>query len=173
MDTQNTLLGLLQASPNYGYRLYKLYNQLFGLDKPILTGQIYSTLQRLERDGKVCSNKDHNQDQIKYEITDLGTKSFLDWLETPEVPNPTLKTGLYIKTVLALLYDRKADDFLNQQRSTHLSRMRELTHSRRSAPLAEKLLIDHAIYHIEADLRWIDLAEARLNSLKQELKNEK
>lgn len=172
MDTQNTLLGLLEASPNYGYQLYKLYNELFGLDKPILTGQIYSTLQRLERDGKIRAIKSDNKEQLKYEITALGTQSFFAWLEAPEAPNPTLKTGLYIKTVLALLHDREADNFLSQQRTAHLDRMRELTHSRQSAPLAEKLLIDHAIYHIEADLRWIDLAESRLNNLKKELKNE-
>ena len=47
MNAQLTLLGLLAIEPNYGYELKKLYDQFFGRDKPILTGQIYSTLNRL------------------------------------------------------------------------------------------------------------------------------
>ena len=58
---------------------------------------------------------------------------------------------------------------VDNQRHAHIERMRELTTQRRKAPLATKLLIDHAIFHIEADLRWIDLTSSRLTKLKEEL----
>ena len=60
MSANYTLLGFLADQPNYGYELKKRYDMLFGLDKPILSGQIYSTLSRLKRDGKVRAYKVRN-----------------------------------------------------------------------------------------------------------------
>jgi hypothetical protein len=72
--------------------------------------------------------------------------------------------------VLALLLNRPADAYLDAQRHAHLERMRELTAQRRTAPLIDALLIDHALFHLEADLRWIDLTTSRLDSIAKELK---
>ena len=84
-------------------------------------------------------------------------------------PEPHLQTLLFIKVVLALLLDDDAAPLLDAQRRAHIARMRELTAFRRSAPLAEALLADHAIYHLEADLRWIDATAARLDDLRTSL----
>jgi hypothetical protein len=48
---------------------------------------------------------------------------------------------------------------------THLQRMRELTELKRSGTTIDALLADHGLFHLEADLRWIDLTSARLDSL--------
>ena len=173
MEAKYALLGFLDIGPNYGYELKKLYDRFFGHDKPILSGQIYSTLARLERDGKVIEiesiNKSGGPARIKYSITNIGLEAFEKWLQQPEVPAPQLQATLYIKTVLALLRGDKTASFLDAQKHAHLERMRSLTAKRKNSDLANKLLIDHAIFHLEADIRWINLTEDRLKILKEEL----
>lgn len=173
MNAHYALLGFLSTKPNYGYELKKLYDMFFGRDKPILSGQIYSTLARLERDGAVeeVVNTDESSgpERVKYAITNSGAVKLETWLMTAEAPAPTLQATLYLKTVLALLRGGRAAVYLDRQRHAHIERMRELTRQRRTAQIAEKLLIDHAIFHIEADLRWIELTSSRLTQLKEEL----
>ena len=173
MNAQYALLGILNEQPNYGYELKKMYDQLFGEGKAILTGQVYSTLSRLKRDKKIeeiaADEESGGPDRVKYAITPHGTKALRTWLETPEAPSPQLQATLYMKTVLAIMDGGDAAPYLDNQRHAHIERMRDLTKQRREAPLATKLLIDHAIFHIEADLRWIDLTSSRLTKLKEEL----
>jgi hypothetical protein len=87
------------------------------------------------------------------------------WLSEPVEPEPHLQTVLFAKVVLALMLDRSAENYLDLQRTAHLRRMRELTELRRSAGVVDALLADHALYHLEADLRWIELTTARLSAL--------
>jgi DNA-binding PadR family transcriptional regulator len=175
MSAQFALLGLLEPAPNYGYELKKSYDRLFSRDKPILSGQVYSTLGRLQRDGKVHKYENQNGDssggpeRVKYEITDFGRQSLKEWLETPEEPAPQLQTALFVKTILALIRGDETTTYLDNQRHAHIERMRALTRQRRESSLTEKLLIDHAIFHLEADLRWMDLARSRLTKLKEDL----
>ena len=60
---------------------------------------------------------------------------------------------------------RPADEYLDTQRAAHLQRMRELTEIKRGGELVDALLADHGLFHLEADLRWIDLTVARLDAL--------
>jgi hypothetical protein len=71
--------------------------------------------------------------------------------------------------VLSLMLGRRAEDYLDAQRSAHLHRMRELTDLKQQGTLIDALLADHGLFHLEADLRWIDLTSARLSSLAQEV----
>lgn len=173
MNAQYSLLGFLDEAPNYGYELKKMYNKLFGKDKPILSGQIYSTLNRLKRDDNVCeverSDVSNGPERIKYAITKKGEQMLETWLNTPEEPSLQLQATLYMKTVLALMRDGEAATYLDNQRHTHIEHMRQLTKQRRTSNIARALLIDHAIFHLEADLRWIDLTSSRLAKLKEEL----
>lgn len=173
MNAGYALLGFLHKGPNHGYELKKLYDLYFGKDKPILTGQVYSTLSRLERDEKVKETRSLDEsggpERVRYEITKRGEAELSLWLNTPEESSPTLQATLYIKTVIALLKDGDAAPYLDNQRHAHIARMRTLTRQRRSATIAEALLIDHAIFHVEADLRWIDLTSSKLTKLKGEL----
>ena len=173
MNAQYALLGILNENPNYGYELKKIYDKLFGQDKAILAGQVYSTLSRLKRDKKIeeikADEESGGPERVKYAITPGGEQALRTWLETPEAPSPQLQATLYMKTVLAIMENGDAAPYLDNQRHAHIERMRGLTKQRRDAPLANKLLIDHAIFHIEADLRWIDLTSSRLTKLKEEL----
>jgi len=176
MSVQYTLLGFLAEESNYGYELKKKYDGYFGKDKPILTGQIYSTLARLKRDNKVKEITDISEsggpDRVRYEITDEGKQDLQAWLESPEAPSPQLQATMYIKAVLAILKDGDASPYLDNQRQAHIQRMRELTAQRRDSSLSDMLLIDHALYHLEADLRWIELTISRLTRLKEEILHE-
>ena len=176
MSVQYTLLGFLAEESNYGYELKKKYDGYFGKDKPILTGQIYSTLARLKRDNKVKEIADTSEsggpDRVRYEITDEGKQDLQAWLEAPEAPSPQLQATMYIKAVLAILKDGDAAPYLDNQRRAHIQRMRELTTQRRDSNLSDMLLIDHALYHLEADLRWIELTISRLTRLKEEILHE-
>jgi hypothetical protein len=78
---------------------------------------------------------------------------------------------LFAKVVLALMLDRPADQYLDSQRAAHLQRMRELTHLKESGDLMDTLLADYGLYHLEADLRWIDHTAARLDMLAQEVRS--
>lgn len=173
MSANYAILGFLADGPNYGYELKKQYDSYFGKDKPILAGQVYSTLSRLRRDEKIVEiinqSESGGPERVQYAITDKGKKDLQVWLNTAEAPSPTLQTTLYIKTVLALIKDGNAAPYLDNQRCAHIQRMRQLTNQRREASLPDKLLIDHALFHLEADLRWIELASSRLSKLKEEL----
>jgi hypothetical protein len=80
-------------------------------------------------------------------------------------PEPHLQTVLFAKVVLSLMLDRSAEHYLDIQRSAHMQRMRELTEIKRTGTAVDALLADHGLFHLEADLRWIDLTAARLNAL--------
>lgn len=87
------------------------------------------------------------------------------WLAQPEKPEPYLQSTLYTKVVLALLTGRSAADLLDTQRAEHLRLMRILTDRKRRGDLADQLICDHALFHLEADLRWLELTAARLEQL--------
>ena len=173
MDAQYALLGILNQKPNYGYELKKIYDRLFGMDKSILAGQVYSTLSRLKRDKNIKEvagdEESGGPERVKYAITFTGEQTLRAWLETPEAPSPRLQATLYMKTVLAIMENGDAAPYLDNQRRAHIQRMRSLTRQSHDAQLATKLLIDHAIFHIEADLRWIELTSSRLTKLKENL----
>ncbi len=172
MNIPNTLLGLLEPEPTHGYELKRAYDLRFGNERPLKFGQVYATLGRLERDGRieVCA-VDHGSgpDRKRYAITPDGVTVLDRWLAEPESPEPHLQSVLFAKVVLALVSGRPADRYLDAQRAAHLDRMRELTARRRAGDLGQTLLADYALFHLEADLRWIDLTESRLDQLRAEV----
>ena len=173
MSIPLTLLGLLEREPSHGYDLKRDYDTYFGRDKPLAFGQVYATLARLTRDGQVAAGGDSpgaGPDRKQYVITEQGVSELETWLAAPVPPEPHLQTVLFVKVVLALLSDRSPEAYLDHQRAAHLQRMRELTDVRRSGSIVDALLADHALFHLEADLRWIELTEARLDSLADEVR---
>lgn len=173
MSVPLTLLGLLEREPSHGYDLKRDYDAFFGRGKPLPYGQVYSTLGRLARDGKVMAGEAEpgdGPDRKRYVITETGATEFETWLTEPVAPEPTLQSTLFTKVVLALMLGRDAREYLDTQRSAHLRRMRELTELRRTGPLVDALLADHGLFHLDADLRWIDLTTARLDALAAEVR---
>jgi DNA-binding PadR family transcriptional regulator len=163
-----TLLGLLERAPSHGYDLKRDYDAYFGRGKQLPFGQVYSTLGRLARDGKVeggDAEPGEGPDRKTYSITEAGRAELDAWLADPVDPEPHLQTILFSKVTLALMLGKPAAAYLDKQRSAHIRRMQELTRLRRDGALVDMLLADHALFHLEADLRWIDLTSARLTEL--------
>jgi DNA-binding PadR family transcriptional regulator len=172
MTIPYALLGLLEREPSHGYDLKRDYDTYFGRGKALPFGQVYSTLARLARDGKVIvgdAEPGAGPDRKRYVITEQGVSDVETWLAQPVEPEPHLQTVLFVKVVLALMSGRPAGQYLDAQRAAHLARMRELTTLRRSGDTVDALLADHGLFHLEADLRWIDLTAARLDSLAREV----
>jgi DNA-binding PadR family transcriptional regulator len=173
MSVPLTLLGLLEREPSHGYDLKRDYDAYFGRDKPLPFGQVYSTMGRLARDGKVIAGEAEpgaGPDRKRYVITEAGATEFETWLAEPVTPEPHLQTVLFTKVVLALMLGRDAQHYLDTQRAAHLRRMRELTEVKHASALMDGMLADHGLFHLEADLRWIDLTAARLEALAQEVR---
>jgi len=168
MSVPLTLLGLLEREPSHGYDLKRDYDTYFGRGKPLSFGQVYATLGRLARDGKVAAGEAEagdGPDRKRYVITEAGVSEFETWLTEPVEAEPHLQTVLFAKVVLALMLGRPAAEYLDTQRAAHLQRMRELTELKQSGSLVDALLADHGLFHLEADLRWMDLTAARLGAL--------
>jgi DNA-binding PadR family transcriptional regulator len=174
MNNTLTLLGLLSREPSYGYDLKHSYDRYFGAGKPLAFGQVYSTLARMIRDELIRALAEEagaGPDRKKYEITQAGQDRVRQWLFTPDIPSEALQSELFAKTVVALLIEDDAERLLDVQRSEHMARMRELTRLKKDAALLQVLMCDHGLFHIEADLRWIELTSARLTQLKKELQS--
>ncbi len=168
MSVPLTLLGLLEREPSHGYELKRDYDAYFGRGKPLPFGQVYATLSRLARDGKVTAadvEPGAGPDRKRYAITEHGAREVEAWLAEPVEPEPHLQTVLFAKVVLALMLGRSAEGYLDSQRAAHLQRMRELTEIKRTGSLVDRLLADHGLFHLEADLRWIDVTSSRLQLL--------
>jgi DNA-binding PadR family transcriptional regulator len=168
MSVPLTLLGLLNREPCHGYDLKRDYDAYFGRGKPLPFGQVYATLGRLARDGKVVPGEIESgdgPDRKRYAITEVGKSELDAWLDEPSPADPHLQTVIFTKVVLTLMLGHSAETYLDTQRATHLQRRRELTELKRTGSLVDALLADHGLFHLEADLRWIDITEARLPAL--------
>jgi DNA-binding PadR family transcriptional regulator len=163
-------LALLASGPAHGYELKHAFEERFGgLLPPINAGQIYTTLQRLERDGLVSVDdvtQNGRPNKRVYDLTAEGRVALADWLASP-APGARLKDEFFIKLVLAGLTgvaDPKA--LIERQRREYLQSLRDLDRlaSDRSGNggTAAELLIEGAALHLQADLQWLDLCEQRL-----------
>lgn len=174
MTATFAFMGLLHSGPSYGYDLKKEYDDLFGQEKPLAFGQVYATLGRMLRDGQITTEGAEQQggpERKQYAITPAGEQDLSTWLGTPEVAQPGVQATLFVKVATAILVDQSPNDFLDIQRAAHLQRMRELTKLRREGDLAQALRADYALFHLEADLRWIDVTAARIQELTQEIRH--
>ena len=168
------LLGLLEDRPKHGYELRRSFDERLAGGRPLRSGQVYSTLNRLERDGRVDEvggEQGPGPERRLYAITEAGVAELERWLQAPEPPEPYLQSVVYAKVVVALSSGRSAQAVLDAQRDRHLAAMRELTRDKeRADDVAGVVRADFALLHLDADLRWIDLTLARLARLGKELR---
>ncbi|MFD3483623.1 PadR family transcriptional regulator [Streptomyces sp. NPDC058665] len=173
MSIGHTLLGLLESGPQHGYNLKRAFDESFGHDRPLHYGQVYSTMSRLLKNGLVEVDgieAGGGPERKRYAITEAGITDVERWLAQPEKPEPYLQSTLYTKVVISLLTGRGAAELLDTQRAEHLRLMRVLTERKRQGDLSDQLICDHALFHLEADLRWLELTAARLDKLAEEVR---
>lgn len=176
MTVRNAILGLLAQSPRHGYELRAAFEALAGGEDlwDVKPAQVYTTLARLEEGGLVQQeDAAHNgsADKRVYAITPLGQAELLDWL-TSGVDAPYQRDEFYIKLMLSLA-SGLVDPYqvIQVQRGQLFQKLHDLTLRRNQAnprlELAQIFLLDKIIMHVEADLRWLDMIEARLDEVRR------
>lgn len=173
MAVREGLLALLDEGRRYGYQLKTEFEGVTGGVWPLNVGQVYTTLDRLERDGLVTMAEDNGQKS--YEITAAGREALGEWWQAVPAEDPPPRDELMLKVLMAIEHGHDhALTVITHQRTallTLLQQRRRETRgraSRRSDPgqgheaLASRLVADALVVRAEADLRWLDLCEARL-----------
>ena len=164
MTFAHTLLGLLEGAPRHGYELKSRYDESFPETRPLPFGQVYATLSRLHRDELVdiaAVEAGAGPDRKLYVITAAGVADLDGWIVGP-TPIQQVRSELLARVIVALLTGRNPDAVLDTQRAVHLARMHDLTQRRRNADLSTAMACDHELFHLEADVKWIEHAGKRL-----------
>lgn len=174
MSTRHVLLGLLAGGPSHGYDLKRRHDERFPQTRPLAYGQVYTTLQRLVRDGLAQvegTDSDGGPERTTYRMTDDGARELARWAAETAPPVPFVINEIFTKVVVAILAGGDPAAYLRAQRAAHMERMRELTavKSARGADLATVLSADYALTHLDADLRWMATTAARLDALAAEV----
>ncbi|MGW0786873.1 PadR family transcriptional regulator [Streptomyces sp. NPDC002911] len=176
MSTPHVLLGLLASRPGHGYDLKKRHDARFPKARPLAYGQVYTTLQRLVRDGfaeAVGAEADGTRERICYRITPEGSTRLREWLAEVAVPVRFVTDETFAKVVVAILAGTSdsAAGYLDAQRAAHRARITELNAARTAEgiPSADALSMDYAVTHLEADLRWMDVTAGHLSGSENEM----
>jgi DNA-binding PadR family transcriptional regulator len=175
MSVKYTLLALLYQHPMHGYELGKQLNAVVNAEWDVKPGQIASTLSRLKEANLVdyeVEETDDAPDRKVYFITEDGQRELESWYLSPEVREYRLGDAFYVKFVLSLVGGPvSADQVLMAQRRELFQQLHQVTELLREADPATQLpwilLLESATMHLEADLRWIEMCEARLPALKR------
>ncbi len=158
------LLALFADGPKYGYQLRTEFDTRTGGSWAVNVGQIYTTMDRLVRDGYVSSVGSNSDGREMFAITEQGQAALADWYVTPITDTDRPRSELAIKFAMAAA-DPDVDIALvaQKQRTESMRQMRDYTDLRRQADegddLAWLLLLDHLIFALESELRWLDHAE--------------
>jgi DNA-binding PadR family transcriptional regulator len=171
------LLGLLAHDPKHGYDLKNELEQALGGHWEINFGQIYTTLARMERDGlveMVAEDRD-GRGKKTYRLTDPGCKELTAWLEEPVEKPRQLRDEFFIKLVIGRLAGPvDPQPMIDRQRQAYLQQLRELTTlAGRTEDANLELMVEGAILHLQADLRWLDLCDERLERGAQSVAGER
>jgi DNA-binding PadR family transcriptional regulator len=162
------LLALLSRGAMYGYQLRTEFEASTGSTWPLNIGQVYSTLQRLERDGLVAPVEDGTPpggDRRRYELTEAGRAELDRWFARPvprEIPD---RDEVAIKLVMAVTVpgvDVRA--MIQTQRAATMAALQAVTRAKAGAAgdLRASLVADSVIFSAEAEIRWLDHCESRL-----------
>ncbi len=166
MSVPHALLALLSEEPKYGLRLQSEFESRTGEAWPLNVGQVYTTLQRLERDGLVEADAEGERSQKRYKITAEGTKDLAGWLRTPPELVPPPRDELVIKVLVAVqIPGIDIREILQVHRRHAIEVMQRYTRIKAEAaqddvPLA--LVADAELFRLEAIVRWLDAADVRL-----------
>jgi DNA-binding PadR family transcriptional regulator len=169
MSIKHGLLALLERGPSHGYQLRADFDSATGAAWPLNVGQVYTTLDRLERDGLVAQDGDPDAEgRIAYRITDDGRRELTSWFRSPVSAKSAPRDELSIK--LALAVTTPGVDVLGvvqTQRTATMTSLQELTRLKAratdpEADLAWSLVLDSLVFRAEAEIRWLDHCEARV-----------
>lgn len=171
MSVRYGLLALLDEAPSHGYNLKTAFERRTGGSWALNIGQVYTTIQRLERDGLVESmGGAPDDDRREYRITPTGRAQLATWFENPVVPEAPARDELTIKVLLAVAAgDIDVTTLLQRQRRASIEQLQAYTRRKAKADPARDvaflILLDALIFRTEAEIRWLDACDARIRSL--------
>ena len=167
MSVRHALLGLLSEGPKYGHQLRQEFETTTGDVWPLNVGQVYTTLQRLERDGLVESDDSPADGPQKgYRITPEGQQELADWLRTPPDLTSPPRDELVIKVLVALeIPGVDVREVLQLHRRYLVELMQQWTRLKEDEAdydLALALVVDAELFRLDSVVRWLDAADGRL-----------
>jgi DNA-binding PadR family transcriptional regulator len=170
MSVRHALLALLSEGPKYGLQLGQEFEARTGDVWPLNMGQVYTTLQRLERDGLVESDgADEDGPQKGFRITAAGAEELQAWLRTPPDTSAPPRDELVIKVLIAIrLPGVDVLDMVQVHRRHLVETMHHYTRLKEEAgehDIGLLLVADSEIFRLDAVVRWLDAAEARIKRL--------
>lgn len=167
-----SLLAMISLQPRYGYQLRLEFDKRTGGRWPLNVGQVYKTLDRLERDGFVTKSETTDDDgHVFYQITDAGKKRVDHWFSTAESSSALGRDELAIKLAIAVtLPGVDSDSLVRAQRDAALARLHSLTqesaHAHQTVKTAQEfsaqLVTDAVLFAAETELRWLEHVQERI-----------
>jgi len=178
MSVRYAILGLLAQKPRHGYELRVAFEAVVGGDDnwEVKPAQIYTTLDRLEEAGLVERSSDLGEgdepSRRVYAVTRSGRDALAEWFASGVAPEHQ-RDEFFVKLMIGLTSgEANPRKVIQTQRSYLYQELHAATAMRDSyspkTEIAQILLLDKAIMHLEADLRWLDMAEMRLNKMKRQ-----
>jgi DNA-binding PadR family transcriptional regulator len=166
VSVRHALLALLSEGPKYGLQLRQEFEARTGEVWPLNVGQVYTTLQRLERDGLVESDgADDESPQKGFRITAAGDEELVGWLHAPGDIGAPPRDELVIKVLIALtLPELDVQDVIQVHRRHLIEAMQQYTRLKADADDDEvglALVLDAELFRLDAAVRWLDAAAAR------------
>ncbi|MFO7280381.1 MAG: helix-turn-helix transcriptional regulator [Thermoanaerobacterales bacterium] len=170
MAVREGLMALLVDEPRHGYQLKTAFEAATGGVWRLNVGQVYSTLDRLHRDGLVAV--DDTGEQKRYALTDSGRDALGAWWRATPADDPPPRDELQLKVLLAVEQGPEhALDVITRQRTALTRALQRHRRAQREAAgdasLSAQLVTDALVVRAEADLRWLDLCESRILRARQ------
>ena len=178
MSVRFATLGLLAQKPRHGYELRAAFKAVVGGDEnwEVKPAQIYTTLERLEEAGLVERSSDLGEgdepSRRVYAVTRSGREALADWFVQGVTPEHQ-RDEFFVKLMIGLASGEANPRKVIQTQRSHLyqelhnaTTLRDSYDKKNS--MAQILLLDKAIMHLEADLRWLDMVETRLEEVKRQ-----
>ena len=162
MSLRYGVLGLLAEEPLHGYEVKNRFEALLGGTWEVNIGQVYTTLQRLERDGLVRPlGRRGDRGKLLYELSASGREALDAWLAEPDLGPQRLHEEIYVKLLLAArLANGDLGTLLARQKRAYLQLLRDLNQledrAKRDGRNDLARLVRGALLHTEADIKWID-----------------
>lgn len=174
MGVREGLLALLDERPRYGYQLKTEFEHATGGVWPLNIGQVYTTLDRLQRDGLVevspVDGATTADAQKVYALTPRGRSALGAWWEAVPVDEPPPRDELMLKVLMAIDHDSVHALHVVTHHRTVLVQLLQAKRRERKAlagvdsSLAAQMVTEALVARAEADLRWLDMVEARLGA---------
>jgi DNA-binding PadR family transcriptional regulator len=166
MSIRHAMLALLSEGPSYGLQLREEFEARTGDVWPLNVGQVYTTLQRLERDGLVVSEGDDDGPQKAFRITEEGTRELDAWLRTPPDLSSPPRDELVMKVLIALrVPGASVSEVIQAHRRYLVELMQQWTRIKEDAGPADLslgLAVDAELFRLDAVVRWLDAADGRI-----------